>query len=122
MITNIKIDSLLKLSDGWNGYDGCTPKYSAVEHAQHWINLLYHEVMSSGQQWLDPNVTASSEGEVVLEWWQDCKKLTIYIGNQSAEYVKVWGPDINTDMEAGQADSPVIRRLLWKWLISPCDP
>jgi hypothetical protein len=112
-----KIYNLLALPDGWNGYDGSVPKYGAVEYAHHWINLLYHEVTSSGQKWLDPNITASGEGEVVFEWWQGSKKLTIYVGNQSAEYVKVWGPDINTDMEDGLADSPDMRGLLWKWLM-----
>ncbi len=112
-----KIYNLLTLPDGWNGYDGCAPQSAAVEYAHHWMSLLYLEVTSSGQKWLDPNVTASGEGEVVFEWWQGSKKLTIYIGNQSAEYVKVWGPDINTDMEDGLADSLDMRGLLWKWLI-----
>lgn len=113
-----KIYNLLALPDGWNGYDGCAPAYDAVEYAHRWIYLLYHEVISSGQKWLDPNITASGEGEVVFEWWQGFKKLTVYVGNQRAEYVKVWGPDINTDMEDGQADSPDMRGLLWKWLMN----
>jgi hypothetical protein len=118
MTTNVKIYSLLTLPDGWNGYDGCAPKHSAVKRAYHWVNLLYHEVTSSGQKWLDPNVTANGEGEVVFEWWQGSKKLTIYIGDQSAEYIKVWGPDINTNMDDGQADSPDMHGSLWKWLMS----
>jgi hypothetical protein len=113
-----KIYNLLALSEGWNGYDGCAPEYAAVEYAHRWISLLYREVASLEKKWLEPNITASGEGEVVFEWWQRSKKLTIYIGNRSAEYVKVWGPDINTDMEDGQADSPDMRRLLWKWLMS----
>ncbi len=113
-----KLYNLLTLSDGWDGYDGCAPTYDIVEYAQHWLFLLYREITTSGNKWCDPAITASSEGEVVFEWWQEPKKLTIYVGNQSAEYVKVWGPDINTDMEDGSANSPDMRDSLWKWLMS----
>lgn len=113
-----KIHNLLALPDGWNGYNACAPPRHAVKYAQHWISLFYKQVIRSDQNWLSPNVTASSEGEVVFEWWQGSKKLTVYVSNQSAEYLKVWGPDVNTDMEDGEADSPETLRLLWKWLMS----
>lgn len=109
---------LLALPDGWDGYEGCAPSYNAVEYANHWIILLYKEVLETKQKWLSPNVTASYEGEVVFEWWQSNKKLTMYVGNQSAEYVKVWGPNINTMMEDGEADTPALRLSLWQWLMS----
>lgn len=113
-----KIHSLLALPDGWNGYDACAPQFEAVEYACRWISFFYKEVVSSGQKWLSPNVTASDEGEVVFEWWQGSKKLTVYVSNQSAEYLKVWGPDINANMEDGKADSSNTPGLLWKWLMS----
>jgi hypothetical protein len=113
-----KIYNLLTLPNNWNSYGGCAPSYDAVEYAHRWLLSLYREVTGSGQKWCDPAITASGDGEVVFEWWKDSKKLTIYIGNQSAEYVKVWGPDINTDMEDGPADSPDMRDSLWKWLMS----
>lgn len=113
-----KIYDLLTLPADWDGYDACAPSYSAVEYAHRWLRLLYCEVTISGQKWHDPVITASGESEVVFEWWVGSKKITIYIGNQSAEYVKVWGPDINTDMEDGQADSPEMRSSLWQWLMS----
>ncbi len=112
-----KIINLLTLPDGWNGYDACAPQLDAVEYACRWISFFHKEVISSGRKWLSPNVTASDEGEVVFEWWQSTKKLTVYVSNQNAEYLKVWGPDINTDMEDGKADSDTLR-LLWKWLMS----
>ena len=105
-------------SDGWNGYDAYASTHETVQYAEHWISLFYHEVINSGQHWLEPNVTASAEGEVLFEWRRDTKALTLYIGNQSAGYVKDWGLDINTEMEDGQANSPNIRRELWNWLMS----
>jgi len=113
-----EIYNLLTWPNGWNGYDACAPRFEAVQYADHWIELLYQEVMNSGQEWVVPNVTANAEGEVVFEWRHGAKRLTIYIGNQSAEFVKVWGLDINTDMDDGYADSPSKRTSLWKWLMS----
>jgi hypothetical protein len=116
--TLAEIYSLLTWPDGWNGYDASAPKYEAVQYAAHWIELFYMEVMDVNQGWLEPNVTASAEREIVFEWRKGIKGLTIYVGNQSAEYVTDWGADINTEMEDGFANSPSIRRALWKWLMS----
>jgi len=109
---------LLTWPKGWNGYDALAPDYKAVQYAGHWIELFYQEVVASGQEWIEPNVTASPEGEVVFEWWCGAKGLTIYIGNQSAEYLRDWGANVNTEMEDGYANSPDIRRNLWTWLMS----
>lgn len=116
--TLIEIHNLLTWPDGWNGYDALAPKYEAVQYADHWIELFYQEVLASNQDWLEPNVTASAQGEVVFEWRLGKKGLTIYIGNQSAEYLKDWGADINTEMEDGSVNSPDLRISLWKWLMS----
>lgn len=113
-----EIYNLLTWPDGWNGYDACTPKYEAVQYADHWIELFYQEIISSRLDWIEPNVTASAEGEVVFEWRRGIKALTIFIGNETAEYVKDWGADVNTEMEDGYANSPIIRKALWKWLMN----
>ncbi len=44
------------------------------------------------------------------------KKLTIYVGDGSAEYVQVWGADVDQDMAEGNADGRDARRRLWRWL------
>jgi hypothetical protein len=116
--TLAEIYDLLTWPEGWNGYDACAPKYGAVQYANHWIELFYLEIIDLRLDWLEPNVTASAEGEVVFEWRHGLNRLTVYVGNQSAEYVKDWGADINTEMEDGYANSPSIRRALWKWLMN----
>lgn len=116
--TLAEIYDLLTWPEGWNGYDACAPKYGAVQYANHWIELFYLEIIDLRLDWLEPNVTASAEGEVVFEWRHGLNRLTVYVGNQSAEYVKDWGADINTEMEDGYANSPNIRRALWKWLMN----
>jgi hypothetical protein len=65
-----------------------------------------------------PHVTSSAEGEVVFEWWNDPRKLTVYCTAEDANYVKVWGPDMVTQMEDGDATSPAARQQLWKHLLT----
>jgi hypothetical protein len=110
--------NLLTWPEGWNGYSAHAPKPDAVQYAGYWIYMFYLEIMTLGMEWIRPNVTASGDGEVVFEWRRDVKKLTIYIGNQNAEYVEDWGPDMNTEMEDGYANSSNTRRSLWQWLMS----
>lgn len=116
--TLAEIYDLLTWPEAWNGYDACAPKYEAIQYAEHWIELFYLEIMNLRLDWLEPNVTASAEGEVVFEWRHGINRLTVYLGNQRAEYVKDWGADINTEMEDGYANSPGIRKALWKWLMN----
>jgi len=113
-----RITRLFTWPEGWNGYNALSPQRDAIVYARNWIRWFYQEVSILNQDWLNPHVTASAEGEVVFEWRQGVKRLTIYVGNQGAEYVKSWGPDINTQMEDGHANTASIRRSLWMWLMS----
>lgn len=116
--TLTRLHSLLSWEDDWNGYDALAPDHNAIVHAQRWLLKLFRTVKELDLIWLKPNVTASQDGEVVFEWWYGTKKLTVYIGEQSAEYVQVWGADINSEMSDGDAGSDDICQSLWLWLIS----
>src|SRR5712691_8483161 len=94
--TLTKLHNLLALDAGWNGYDALAPNADAVAHAEDWLVRLFLEVADLGRMWMKPNVIADAEGEVVFEWWYGTKKPTVYIAEQSAEYVQVWGKDIHS--------------------------
>ncbi len=51
-----------------------------------------------------PNVAADADGNVVFEWWEGQRKLTVYIHPESVEHVKVWEPVIFSEMEDGEAE------------------
>ena len=116
--TFAQIDNLLRWSAGWNGYDSLAPNPDAVAHAEHWIVRLFLEVADLGRVWIKPNVIADAEGEVVFEWWYGKKKLTVYIGDESAEYVQVCGTNIHSEMSNGDAEPISTCRSLWLWLVS----
>lgn len=66
--------------------------------------------------WFAPLINRT-ELEVVLEWWCRNKKLTVYIENNTKTYIKVWGVDIDNEMEEGIISSDQDFVELWKWLI-----
>ena len=116
--TLARLKNLLILDAGWNGYDALAPNPDAVLHAENWIGRLFQEIADSGRSWIRPNVIADANGDVVFEWWRGKKKLTVYIGDESAEYVKIWGTDIHSEMSEGDAEAISTCRALWLWLTS----
>lgn len=100
---------------GWNGYDAPKPEHTAIEHARSWITSLFQTVASLG--WIKPNVTGGPEGGVVFEWWYGKRKLTVYVEEQSIEYVQVWGTDVDAKITDGSIESVSDSRKLWMWLI-----
>jgi hypothetical protein len=114
--TRAEIVALLSWREGWNGYDVAAPNSGAIKQALSWIEDLYEDILTTDRGWIAPHVVADAHGNVVLEWWEGQKKLTIYVSPESAEYVKVWGPDIFSDMEDGEVEGAEDRRALWRWL------
>lgn len=115
--TLTKLQNLRSFQAGWNGYDSMAPNPDAILHAENWITKLFLEVADIGCSWIPPNVIADANGDVVFEWWHAKKKLTVYIGEESAEYIQVWGTDIHTEMADGNAEPTSARRALWLWLM-----
>lgn len=108
--------SLASWAEGWNGYDAAAPNPDAIGHAFSWIEDLYEDTLTAERGWTLPHVVANADGNVVLEWWEGRKKLTIYVHPETVEYVKVWGPDIFSDMEDGEVEGAEDHRMLWRWL------
>jgi hypothetical protein len=111
-----ELDALLSWREGWNGYDAGAPKREAIDHASVWIGFLYEDVLTTGERRIAPNVVADADGNVVFEWWKGQKKLTLYFHPETVRYVKVWGPDIFSEMENGDAEGIEACRMLWTWL------
>ena len=108
--------ALTCLNENWNGDDYARPDYQAVFYAKVWLEKLYQDVAGINRFYA-PNVTASATGEIVLEWWNKEKKLTIFVSpDGSIEYLKSWGMDIEKDMEEGNADTSPKRIDLWDWV------
>lgn len=83
-----------------------------------WLKTLREVISVEKMWWRDPLVNLGIESEIVFEWWHNNKKLTVYILGNTVEYIKIWGADIDDEMEDGSVTSPAELKDLWKWLIS----
>ena len=67
-------------------------------------------------RWVAPHVSASEIGEITFEWWEDARKLTIYFGDHSIEVLRVWGPDMDQEMDHHQIVKTAQLAPAWAWL------
>jgi hypothetical protein len=95
----------------------CKPSNSAVDLASMWLPLIVSRTAKLGG-WRSPHMTSTEQGEIVCEWWRSDKKLTVYFGDDGAEFIKVWGTDIEKDMESGELASEWDVVAAWCWLQS----
>ncbi len=112
-----EIDALKDLPAGWNGYGAAAPNPTAVRKAKSLLEHICEDAIATSGTWFAPSIIADAFGNVVFEWWEDGRKLTVYVTPTVAEYVKVWGPDMFSDMEDGDIEGAEDRRALWRWLV-----
>lgn len=110
-----KVKDLIDWPEGWNGYDVAAPNPDAIKYALTWIRGMHADATAT--EWHNPHVAADEDGDVLFEWWNGDKALTIYISEDEVRYVKGWGLDMEAEMEDGLATTPEIRGALWEWLM-----
>lgn len=56
--------------------------------------------------------------DLIFEWWNNHKKLTIYLNKESfqVDYIQVWGSDLQNEMQEGSIKSLTILGSLFIWL------
>ncbi len=89
----------------------------AITRAIRWEMKLFKTAASDGVSLPTPHVSASAQGEVVLEWWRGERKITVYIApDGDVEYIRIWGADIENDMTNSTANTGVEGLQLMRWL------
>ena len=83
------------------------------------LNKLF-EISRTNNLWWDlPLINVGFSSEILLEWWHNSRKLDFEILGSNIEYMKVWGADIDEEMEDGAItinEHDLIS--LWKWINS----
>jgi hypothetical protein len=85
--------------------------------AQIWLTTFDEIITVHQLTWLNPLVNFSPTDEIVLEWWNGKRKLTIYIEADRIEYIQVWGTSIDNEMTDGDASESSAIEYLWHWLL-----
>jgi hypothetical protein len=103
------------LQANWDGAGSERPRPSSIANASARLPELCKMAMVAGR-WKAPHVSASEAGEVTFEWWEDERKLIIYFGDAHMEALRVWGADMESEMDHVQAHRTEELASAWAWL------
>ena len=109
------IRRLFSLGSDWDGHGSAAPRPESVNCSLAVIRLFRNLVVAAGQRWAQPHVSTNEDGNVVFEWWQGVRKLTVYVRSAHVTYIKVWGVNIDSEMEDGCVTDKGFASL-WMWL------
>lgn len=112
-----KLNSLRLREENWDSYGSAAPQPVSIAQAEDILGQFFSASLEENALWLEPHLSSSEAGAITIEWWSRDKKLTIYAEAGEPSYIKVWGTDIDNEMEdgvVGQQD-PVS---LWRWLVA----
>jgi hypothetical protein len=110
-----KIRQLQSWGTNWDGAEVIAVSTKAAACTTALIDQIYSIGNELDLDWIAPNVTASPHGEVVLEWWNREKKLTIYVNENRSDYVLAWGLDVDSEMKDGILSATEIAPI-FEWL------
>jgi len=111
-----KLNDLRGFQANWDGRGSVPPTSEKIAQARELIEAMHRALAEVGETWKTPHVAASEEGDVVMEWWRNDRKLTVYVGGAQPEFFQVWGPNIEDEMRDG-AMTPRQFADLWDWLM-----
>lgn len=98
-----------------------TPKteneMTIVENGKAWLDRVTALCKSNGIDVPEPHIVVTPRDGVVFEWWNKERKLTFYVSDDYVDILKVWGPNMETEMENFQISSDVQYVVLFQWLM-----
>ncbi|MEE3715277.1 hypothetical protein V2H45_00800 [Tumidithrix elongata RA019] len=81
------------------------------------LSKLFNLSKKNNLWWSLPLINVDPDSKVILEWWHGEKKLDFDISGSNIEYIKVWGADIDREMEDGFTTmNENILSSLWMWI------
>ena len=111
-----QFDTLAQREDNWDGRGSQKPTDLTLAHAKEVMGALLDSVISAGHQWDTPSISSDGDGNVTAVWYKNERQLHLQIGEHEAEYFRVWGTNIDTEMDVDFL-KPENYLTLWKWLI-----
>ena len=111
-----RFDVLAQREDNWDGYESKKPTESTILYAKNLMEEFLNSIVSAGHSWLTPFISSDEDGNVTVEWSGEKRRLHIQIGENEAEYIQVWGVNIDTEMHVDFLSRDDYLTL-WEWLL-----
>ena len=112
---NEKLRRISQRVDNWDDKGSLKPNLVAL-HKSHVILLNFlHAIIDSGRVWKTPFVSSDENGHITMQWNNDNLVLHIEITQDTEEYIKILGTNIEHEMHLGVLQ-PSEYVTLWDWL------
>lgn len=102
--------------DNWDDRGSEKPNKLSLSHAEGIISDLLNSVIETGYLWLTPFISSDEDGNITIEWHKGQHELHIEVSEDEAEYIKVWGINIENEMHLDFLDK-YNYLILWDWLL-----
>jgi len=97
----------------WNSYTCLQPSRKSIKNAAVFIAKMIEQVDIS--LWVQPNVTADSDGDINFGWWKNTKHLSIYVSKNEIHFIKATSANID-EMLDGEITKDTDLNELIHWL------
>ena len=114
-----ELDAVVRWSEDWDDEEPKSEKPSdrAIDRAKQVVDELLGSVNLAGHTCHTPVVSYDQEGYINMVWRNGKHELYLDITEDEIEYTKVWGINIDSEMDGG-----VLSRdnylTLWEWLLN----
>ena len=111
-----RFDVLAQREDNWDGYESKKPTQSTLDNAKFLVEELLETIRLAKYSWVNPFISSDEDGYVTAEWHKEGRRLHLQIGENEAEYIQVWGTNIDTEMHVDFLNRDDYLTL-WEWLL-----
>ena len=111
-----QLSAVAQREDNWDEHESKKPSVAVLNNAKRRMEELLDSVISAGHLWLTPFISSDEDGHITVEWHKGEHELHLIITGKQARYVKVWGINIETEMDVEVLSSDNYIPL-WKWLL-----
>jgi hypothetical protein len=89
---------------------------AALVSATGFLKRLGMVIIGAGYDWREPYLSTEDRGDVSFAWRHNDKSLFVSVTESDVHYLRVWGPNIHTEMDEGINPTNDDLVELWRWL------
>ncbi len=110
-----KLRQISYRSANWDDKGSLKPNPIALSKTHIILENFLNAIIESGRIWRTPFISSDEDGHITLEWENGLHELHIEISENTEEYLKMWGINIEHEMHLGFLQ-PSGYVDLWDWL------
>ena len=113
-----RLDVVVRWKEDWDGeeHEPERPSKTAIDRAKQVASELLGVVISKRKPLRTPFVAYDQDGYITLVWRNGKHELYLEITEDEIEYIKVWGTNIDSEMDVGVLSEDNYLTL-WEWLL-----